>query len=123
MAVGPFGPWRQATGLELTDAAKRPLHGTVFDEFALLYEAGAEKHLSPRDVDECEFWELAAVFGANRPPDSGQQGVNREDERRAWNAEQARRREAGEPQMEHTPSPTNEAAMSELAQAIGDWGV
>ena len=123
MAERPFGPWRPATGVELNDAAKRPLHGTIFDEFALLYEAGAAKNLSPRDVDECEFWELAAVLGANRPPDTGQQGVNAEADRRAWNAEQARRREAGLPQMEHAPSSTNQASMAELAAAIGDFGV
>lgn len=72
-------------------------------------------------MDDCEFWELAAVLGANRPPDTGQQGVSSS---REWNAEQARRRELGLPQMEHAPpSPAAQAAAFDLMATVEQFGV
>lgn len=44
------------------------LAGTWLAEFADLYSAGAGAlHLSPRQVDDLEMWELAAALGEHRP--------------------------------------------------------
>lgn len=36
------------------------------DEPALIYDAAAQRGISPRECDESEIWVLAAALGANR---------------------------------------------------------
>lgn len=70
MEVRPFGPWRQANPDDLVGVGRRvnprPLVGTWYDEFAIIYDAGAERGMAPRVIDDLAIWEVAAVLGVNR---------------------------------------------------------
>lgn len=43
--------------------------GTVFGEFAPLYDAASQRGFTPQAVDEMEIWQLASVLGLAREPD------------------------------------------------------
>lgn len=47
------------------------------DEFALIYDAAAQRGISPAECDASEIWVLAAALGANRPDeDEGAPGMD-----------------------------------------------
>lgn len=109
MAGSPFGPWRQAVGDEASEARRRPLYGTEYDDISLIYEAAFSRGgMGPREVDELEMWELGSILGANHPPDGKASGPTpqtqeqRDAERRAWNARRVAAMEAGQAQPEHS---------------------
>lgn len=53
--------------------------GTVWGEFAPIYRALAQLGIGPRDADDLELWEIAAVLGVDL--DSGTVPLGQPDQR------------------------------------------
>lgn len=73
MDESPYGPWRLNTGESSEPSG--PL-----DPFLALYEAAAERGISPVELDRCEVWQVAAALGATRADDAGPVAPSRSDD-------------------------------------------
>jgi hypothetical protein len=88
----------------------------------LLYEAAADRGMTPLEVDAMELWQLASALGANRPPESKKSidPADRVKARREWNAERIAALERGERQPEHArPDASGLADLQTLVEAYG----
>ena len=83
LALAPYGPFRVLAEGEQPD--RKPVLPGVRGELVPIYHAGARLGFTPRDLDEMELWEVAAVFGVGLDgPDDGALPDGVGDMRRGW---------------------------------------